>query len=263
MEAYQVGFMSVLPSPKNMRYVIILLMMAAWEVMPRVGMVPYLFLPPLSDTLIVLVQNLSEYSSHLWVTLKEAIAALLIACVGGVVAGMVIGSSSTGRRFVLPFISSAYAVPLVVLYPLFTAWFGIGSESKIIFASVYGIIPTMLGAAAGVQTLDRNLLMTARSMGAKRYQKLTRVIFPATLPTIMSSVRIGGALVIVGVVVAEMLMSTAGIGFLISRYRTMLDSPRVFAAILLVLVIALIFDFLIQCAEKRFSRWIGSGATKR
>lgn len=151
--------------------------------------------------------------------------------------------------------SSAYAIPLVVLYPLFTAWFGIGMESKVIFAIVYGILPTLLGAAAGAQTIDRNLIVTARSMGATRLQQITRVLIPATMPTVLSSLRIGGALVIVGVVVAEMLMSTAGIGFLISRYRTLLDSPRVFAAILLVLMLAILFDLLVQAAERRFAGW--------
>lgn len=243
------------PSPRIMRWLIIAALLLAWEALPRLGIIPILFLPPLTMTMMALAGDASEYWNHLLVTLQEVGVSLLIACGGGIACGIVLGSSKRFRKLLLPVVSSAYAIPLVILYPLFTAWFGIGMQSKIVFASVYGFLPTLLGAAAGVQTIDRSLLVTARSLGATRMQQLTRVMVPAAMPTVLSSMRIGGALAIVGVVVAEMLMSTAGIGFLISRYRTMLDSPRVFAAILLVLLLAILFDLAVQAAEKRFASW--------
>jgi NitT/TauT family transport system permease protein len=100
-------------------------------------------------------------------------------------------------------------------------------------------------------------------MGATRMQRLTRIYLPATLPTVFAAFRLGGALAIVGVVVAEMLTSTAGIGFLISKYRTLLDSPRVYAAVILVLVLAVAFDACVQVLERRYSAWrpAGTGAT--
>ena len=70
------------------------------------------------------------------------------------------------RNLLLPVFSSLYAVPIVILYPIFTAWFGIGSESKILFAGVYGFFPVMLSTAAGIRTIDPQLLLAARSMGA-------------------------------------------------------------------------------------------------
>ncbi len=140
-----------------------------------------------------------------------------------------VGSLPRPRILIMPMISSLYAVPLVILYPVFTVWLGIGSESKIAFASIYGFLPTMLATAAGIQTIDPQLVLAARSMGATLSQRLIRVIIPAAIPTVLSGLRVGGALVIVGVVVSEMLISSAGIGYLISRYRTILDSPHVFA----------------------------------
>ncbi|WP_343314910.1 ABC transporter permease [Brucella sp. BE17] len=243
------------PSARTTRWIIVALLIAAWEVLPGMGLIPTLFLPPLSLTLQALYGELGEYWSQLLVTLQEVGVALIFACGGGISCGILLGSSVKSRKLFLPMVSAAYAVPLVVLYPLFTAWFGIGMQSKIVFASVYGFLPTMLGAAAGVQTIDKNLMTTARSMGASKRQQILRVLVPATMPTVLSSLRIGGALVIVGVVVAEMLMSTAGVGFLISRYRTMLDSPRVFAAILLVLFLAILFDLIVQAAERQIAGW--------
>lgn len=247
--------MASYPSARTSRWIMIGLLIVAWEVLPRMGFIPTLFLPPLSLTAKALYSEAGQYWQHLLVTLQEVGIALIFACGGGIACGILLGSSLKHRKLLLPMVSAAYAVPLVVLYPLFTAWFGIGMQSKIVFASVYGFLPTLLGAAAGVQTIDKNLMTTARSMGASRKQQIWHVLVPATTPTVLSSLRIGGALVIVGVVVAEMLMSTAGIGFLISRYRTMLDSPRVFAAILLVLFLAILFDLIVQAAERRIAGW--------
>jgi NitT/TauT family transport system permease protein/taurine transport system permease protein len=146
-------------------------------------------------------------------------------------------------------------VPLVILYPVFTVWLGIGSESKIAFASIYGFLPTMLATAAGIQTIDPQLLIAARSMGATLTQRVTRVIIPAAIPTVLSGLRVGGALVIVGVVVSEMLISSAGIGYLISRYRTILDSAHVFAGVLLVLFLAVAFNAIIRLVERKAAVW--------
>src|SRR5438445_589239 len=159
------------------------------------------------------------------------------------------------RVLIMPMISSIYAVPLVILYPVFTVWLGIGSESKIAFAAIYGFLPTMLSTAAGIQTIDPQLVLAARSMGATLSQRLTRVIIPAAIPTVLSGLRVGGALVIVGVVVSEMLISSAGIGYLISRYRTILDSPHVFAGVLLVLAMAIAFNAAIKWIERKASIW--------
>ncbi|WAP70348.1 ABC transporter permease subunit [Jiella pelagia] len=240
-----------LPSPRLVRMAIVLGVLLIWEILPRAGIVPSLFLPPMTTTLRMLVVEAPIYARHMLVTLQEVGVAMIFACGGGVLCGLAIGGAASARQIMLPMFSGLFAVPLVVLYPLFTAWFGIGSESKIIFASVYGFLPTLLGTAAGVQTVDRQFLVVARSLGATRMQKLWHVYLPATLPTVLAAFRLGGALAIVGVVVAEMLTSTAGIGFLISKYRTLLDSPRVYAAVLLVLVLAIAFDGLVQVLERR------------
>ncbi|CAM5189158.1 Putative aliphatic sulfonates transport permease protein SsuC [Castellaniella defragrans] len=243
-----------------LRYGVVGLILVAWEILPRVGAVPHLFLPPPSEALEELMRNAPEFVENLWVTLKEIGASLVIACGGGILAGLALGSSLGARKSLLPVVSALFAVPLVILYPLFTAWLGIGSGSKIAFASVYGFLPTVLGTAAGVQTIDRRLTVVAKSMGASRRQEILWVYLPATIPTVLASLRLGGALVIVGVVVAEMLTSLAGVGFLLSKYRTQLNSPGIYASILLVLALAICFDMLIQQLERR---WFSASRKQR
>lgn len=251
------------PAPSTVRWLILLAVLMLWELMPQTGLVPELFLPSLSKTLTVLVRDWHEYASALLVTLYEVALAMLIACGAGIVVGAVVGGIAVLRNLLLPVFSSLYAVPIVILYPIFTAWFGIGSESKIAFAGIYGFFPVMLSTAAGIRTIDPQYLLAARSMGATLPQQITRVIIPASIPTVLTGLRLGGALTIIGVVVAEMLTASAGIGYLVTRYRTILESPNVFAGILMILLLSVMFDVLARAIERRTLVWQIAGRREK
>jgi len=245
--------------PAMVRRLILVLVLALWELLPRTGLLPELFLPSLSKTVGVLMYNWLEYGHALLVTLYEVVLAMLIACGVGILIGAAVGSLALLRQLLLPVFSSLYAMPIVILYPIFTAWLGVGSPSKIAFAAVYGFFPVMLSTAAGIQSIDQNCLLAARSMGASLAQQITRVVIPASMPTVLAGLRLGGALAIIGVVVSEMLTAAAGIGYLVSKYRTVLDSPRVFAAILMILVLSVLFDALARWVERRTLAWQSAG----
>lgn len=247
------------PSPSTVRRLIGVALLVLWEAVPRLGLLPELFLPPLTKTLTVLWLDRAIYGAGLLVTLYEVAVAMLIACGVGILTGAIVGGVATLRNLMLPVFSSLYAVPIVILYPIFTAWFGIGSESKIAFAGVYGFFPVMLSTAAGIRTIDEQYLLAARSMGATLPQLITRVIIPASIPTVLAGLRLGGALTIIGVVVSEMLTSASGIGYLVTINRTILDSPRVFAAIIVVLVLSVAFDIIVRAIERRTLVWQTAG----
>jgi len=245
--------------PASVRRLILISLLVLWELVPRTGLLPELFLPSLSSTLTVLWQDAAIYGHALWVTLYEIALAMVIACGGGILAGAAVGGLARLRKLLLPVVSSLYAVPIVILYPVFTAWFGVGSESKIAFAGIYAFFPVMLSTAAGIQTIDPQFLLAARSMGATLPQQIARVIIPASLPTVFAGLRLGGALAIIGVVVSEMLTAAAGIGYLVTLNRTILDSPRVFAAILLILLLSIAYYLLSRAIERRFVVWQSAG----
>jgi NitT/TauT family transport system permease protein len=195
-------------SPRKLQLLIGALFLLAWEVVPRTGLVPPVILAPLSETLAVPFDHFSVFASALLATLGEIIAALAIAYIGGGITGIIVGSTRMLRISVLPLISSAYAVPLVVVYPILTAWLGIGSESKIWFGGIYGFFPMALASAAGMQTVDARYVLAARAMGATKAQLIWQVFVPAAIPALISGLRLGGALVAIGVVVAEMMAAT-------------------------------------------------------
>jgi NitT/TauT family transport system permease protein/taurine transport system permease protein len=251
------------PAPSTVRWLILAGLLVFWELMPKTGLIPELFLPPLSKTVAVLVTDWRMYASQLAVTLYEVALAMLIACGAGILTGALVGGVALLRNLLLPVFSSLYAVPIVILYPIFTAWFGIGSESKIIFAGVYGFFPVMLSTAAGIRTIDAQLLLAARSMGASVPQQVARVIIPASIPTVLTGLRLGGALTIVGVVVSEMLTASAGIGYVVTFYRTILDSAHVFGGIVMILLLSILFDTLARAVERRTMVWQTAGRRQK
>ena len=247
------------PHPSTVRWAILAAILILWEVVPLTGLLPELFLPALSKTLTVLYIDRHIYFGALLVTLYEVALSMVIACGLGILLGAFVGGIARLRDLLLPVFSSLYAVPIVILYPVFTAWFGVGSSSKIAFAGIYGFFPVMLSTAAGIRTIDPQFLLAARSMGATLPQQITRVIIPASLPTVFAGLRLGGALTIIGVVVSEMLTSSAGIGYLVTLNRTILDSPRVFAGILAILVLSIAYYMLARALESRMIVWQSAG----
>lgn len=241
--------------PERVRLLLIAVLLLAWETLPRLGLIPTLFLPPFTETMAALGRSAPEYLRHLVLSAKAILIAGSLACGAGILLGLLAGSIRPVAKFLQPIAAGAYAVPLVILYPLFTAWLGIGIQSKIAFATLYGFLPCLLGTIAGAQTIDHQHLVVARSFGATRLQVVTRVLLPAAIPTVLASLRVGGSLVIVGVIVAEMLTSAEGVGYLITKNRTLLDSPRVFAGILIVIVLVLAFDQTVRLLEYRTRFW--------
>ena len=238
-----------------LRYSVIVAVLILWELLPRLELVSPIILASLSVTLYAGISNFGTFAQHLLITMGELALGLLIAYgIGGII-GLLLGSIRSFRQVLLPLFSSVYAVPFVIVYPVLTAWWGIGPESKVLFGGIYGLFPMVLATAAGVQTVDRQLVLATRSMGASTRQILLQVMVPSALPSIVSGLRLGGALVAIGVVVAEMMASTSGIGFLISGYRTMFMTGEVYFGILLVLVMAGTLDWLIGTIERRTATW--------
>lgn len=243
-------------TPRMMRWLIIIAFLATWEMFPRLASISPVLIPPLSLTMRVGFQNLDIFAVNLLVTMKEVAAAISISCLLGVSIGAVLGANRFLSRTMLPLASSLYAIPLVILYPLFTVWLGIGSPSKIAFGAFFGLFPTLLATASGVATIPRQFRVLSHSLRLNLFQEITRVLIPATIPTVLNGLRLGGALAIVGIIVSEMLASTAGLGFLISYYRTLLDTPQVFFAIVLVVGLVTAFDIVMRRLEHAVRHWM-------
>ena len=243
------------------RLAVVGVLLLCWELTPRLLEVPNGFLVPLSEALEAGTREGEEVLAALVPTVSAMLIALAFTWVVGVLVGFLIGYSSK-LKFLGTFFGGVYAVPFVVLYPLLSVWLGPGQLSKIAFACMYGFIPVALTAAAGVRSVDENLYRSARSMGANRRQLMLKVLFPASLPVILSGLRLGGGLVLIAVIVCEMLASTSGgMGTLITAYRVQFDAAAVYFCIIVVLLLALAMDQALAAAERRAARGGSVGRT--
>jgi NitT/TauT family transport system permease protein len=242
-----------------LRILIVAVVLAVWEGAFRLGLLsPIIFGSP-SLLVGAVFSDGATFLVAFQITVFEIAAAVLIAWALGILYGIVAGSLPLLGRFSLPILSSLIAVPLVILYPIFMAWLGLGPSSKIVFGIVSGIFPIASGTIIGVRSAERGYATMAEAMGATRFQVMFQVMAPLALPAIMSGLRLGTALIIIGVVVGEMLGATDGIGFWISYHRSLFNSGQVYLGILMALTMAWIANALLSKVERIYGRRSSAG----
>jgi NitT/TauT family transport system permease protein len=229
--------------------------LAAWEGIVRLGLVSQIILAAPSDVLRAAATDGRLFLDAFAITAIEIGTAIVIAWALGIGIGVVVGSSHRISAAVAPILSSLFAIPLIILYPLLMAWLGIGSMSKVVFGVLSGFFPIALNTIDGVRAIDRRYFAFARSIGATSLQTSARIVFPLALPSIVSGLRVGTGLVVIGVVVTEMLASLGGIGFLISYHRTLFNTGHVYFGIVLALVMAVTVNIGLTRVERRVGLW--------
>jgi ABC-type nitrate/sulfonate/bicarbonate transport system permease component len=227
-----------------------------WDRLVRSGQVSPLLLPTpdsVARRLWELLQG-AELWKNLGVTVFDVLAAFVVSVVTGVGLGVSVGASRYWSKVVEPLIVAAYTVPIIVIYPVITMLFGIGDMSKIAFAGLYGFFPIAANTIRGLMVVPPGLLDAARALGATPRQLKWSVLVPAARPLILSGVRIGLSLNLVGVVAGQMLASMDGIGFLISTNAQLLRSEDLYAYILLTFTLAGLVNYVLTRNEQAAPR---------
>jgi ABC-type nitrate/sulfonate/bicarbonate transport system permease component len=242
--------------PGVVRLGIVILIFIAWEIAARWFMDP-LFISPPSKVFTSLgsVLATSGVPAALRLTFFELAVAFIIAVVLGLVIGLAIGLQPFTRRSLMPIVLLVYGLPQITILPLFILFFGIGAASKIAFGVTHGVFPIVITVVAGVQNLKPILLVSARSMGASRWQLLRYVIFPHMIPSFFAGMRLGMSGVLLGVLLAELYVSTAGIGYFTQMFTENFDPTKLFGLIAMLAAMAILLNELVRRAENRFSRW--------
>ena len=155
------------------------------------------------------------------------------------------------------------ATPRVALLPLIIIWLGIGIASKVGIIFLGAVFPMLINARDGVKTTPQNLVNAAKSFGASEWQIFKSVVFPSTVPFILTGLRLGVGRALVGVLVGELYAATAGIGFMITVAGATFQTDKVFVGIMIFATCGVIFTTILDRAERRFDKWrpkVGSAA---
>ena len=193
--------------------------------------------------------------TQLAVTLEEAVLGFLIGAVAGVVLGILLGRARFAAEVAAPFIKAANAVPRIVLASLFIIWFGLGLTSKVATAVVLVFFAVFFNAFQGAREVDRNLVDNARILGASRTQVLTSIVVPSATSWIFASLHAAFGFALIGAVVGEYAGADKGLGLLIANAQGTFDAAGIYAAMILITVIALAAESLLTLAERRLLSW--------
>jgi ABC-type nitrate/sulfonate/bicarbonate transport system permease component len=242
--------------PWATRLLVIAALLAMWEIAARWFVDP-LFLSPPSRVIAALgtVFNTRGVPAALQITLFELAVAFAIAVVIGLAVGVVIGLQPFARRSFLPVVLLLYGMPQITILPVFILSFGIGAPAKIAFGVTHGVFPIIVTVVAGVQNLKPILLTSARSMGASRWQMFRYVIFPHMVPSFFSGMRLGMSGVLLGVLLAELYVSTAGIGYFTTLFTQNFDPTRLLGLIGILAAMAILLNAVVRRAERSFGKW--------
>jgi ABC-type nitrate/sulfonate/bicarbonate transport system permease component len=238
------------------RLLVIAGLLAWWEIAARYWVDPQ-FLSPPSRVLLSLrsLFGTAGVPAALWITFWELALAFVIAAAIGLAVGLAIGLSQLSRRSFVPIVLLLYGTPQITILPLFVLYFGIGPASKIAFGVSHGTFPIIVTVVAGVQNIKPILIVAARAMGASRWQVFRWVIFPHMIPSFFVGLRLGMAGVLLGVLLAELYVSTAGIGYFTQMFTESFDPTKLLGLISLLAVMAIAFNALLRRAELHFQRW--------
>src|SRR5580692_8256619 len=231
--------------------------LALWELISRFLVDNALFLAAPSQIALA-IYNLAvtgQLWHHVGVSAAEFALGYVIASTIGIALGLAMASSATMKRIMQPWISGLYATPTIALAPLFILWLGIGIWSKVLVVITLVLFPVSINTEAGLRTTSERLIEMLRSFGASPQQIFFKVSLPSALPFILAGLKLGIGRGLIGVVVAELFGSRAGIGRLISAAADSFNMPDLFAGVVLLAAAGIAMTAGFGWIESRLVPW--------
>jgi NitT/TauT family transport system permease protein len=234
-----------------------LLVLLLWEMLVRTGILDRRFFPAPTTVVLVLLEMIQtgEIFDHLLSSLQRIIAGFILGAIPGIILGMLMGWSRGVRAFLDPIVAATYPIPKLSLLPLIIILFGIGEMSKIVGVAIAGFFIVLISTAAGVRRIDPNLLQAAHNYGAHGWKLFSKVILPASLPAIFTGLRLSLGTSLLIIVAAEFVAAKQGIGYLIWLSWSTLSVGEMYAGLVVIALLGLLFTTGLERLGKRLMPW--------
>jgi NitT/TauT family transport system permease protein len=232
--------------------------LALWEGSVAYFRLPAYLLPAPSAVLQAMGTFWHVLLSQLAFTAFAAAAGFAVALVLGIGFGAAITASRTVDRMLYPWLVISHAVPKVVVAPLFIVWIGFGLKSEILFVIVFTFFPIIVNTVTGLKSADPEVLQLARSMGATRWESLTKIRIPNALPSIFAGIKISATLAPVGAVIGEFVASNYGLGHVLIQSVGNLETTLAFAAVVVISIFGIAIWYAAEWVEKLSIPWHAS-----
>jgi ABC-type nitrate/sulfonate/bicarbonate transport system permease component len=238
-------------------WAVILVLLLAWEVVARSGLVTAFMLPPLSDVIARIAHDATDgnLAENVALTLYRALTGFAIAAAGGIALGLAMSRSGGVRWFFDPLISVGFPMPKIAFLPIIVLWLGFYDVSKISMVVFDAIFPVVTATLAGLAGVERELIWSARNLGARERELLWQVMVPAALPQIMTGLQVALPIALIVAVIAEMKMGGYGVGGAMMTASRFADSRGVFAGIVEIAVIGYALVKGMALLRRRLLAW--------
>lgn len=239
------------------RYLILIGLILFWEIAARIGWVdPFITSSPMRivSTVLNLYRN-GELFLHIGITLFETVVGFLLGTLFGTFIAILLWWSPTLNRILDPYLVILNALPKIALGPILIVWIGAGVSSIIVMALLISLVVTVMSVLSGFNEISTDKQLLMRTLGANKLQIFCLVVLPASVPTIISALKISVGMSWVGVIVGEYLVSQAGLGYLIVYGGQVFKLDLVMASIVILCILAAFMYYGVAYFEKRLVRW--------
>src|SRR6266550_226350 len=231
------------------------LLFLAWEFAVRLTGIKEYLLPPPSRVWTEFVKRFDPVMGSAWVTTQEIVAGYLVAVAVSIPLALWIAYSRFMENAIYPVIVFLQIIPKIAVAPLFIIWFGFGFAPKLLVVFLLSFFPIIVSSIAGFKSVDPDIMDFARTTGASQWKMFVMIRLPQALPQIFTGLKVGAALAATAAVVAEFVASDKGLGYLLLQYNGNLDTPMVFATIVLLSLLGLAVYYVVEIIERLAIPW--------
>lgn len=230
----------------------------AWWAVTAYGLIKPYLVPSPGMTLQTMAAKWGYLMTNTWVTTYETVLGFAVAVVVGVAAAVIMVYSTSVEKTLYPVLLFAQVIPKIAIAPLFVVWLGFGAGPKIVVAVLIAFFPVVIAMVTGLKAVDPEMIELAATMGAGPLKTFAKIRFPASLPYLFSGLKVAVTLAVTGAVVGEFVGANAGLGFVILQANGNLDTPMLFAGLIIMSVIGVVLFVLVELAEQLLLPWHAS-----
>lgn len=230
--------------------IIILLLIVAWEVLVEVLDVQRWLLPPPSVIFVEILDSLGFLLRHTWVSTTEIALGFSISIVLAVLLASGIIWSRTVERTLYPVIITSQTIPIITLAPLLIIWVGTDIMSKVIVIVLFTFFPIVISLVSGLRSVDQEMVDMLRTLGASPWQTFRKLMIPSALPSFFAGLKVAAVVSVIGAVIGEWFGSSEGLGWLMKIAGGQFQTARVFAAIVMLSILAMTLFAAVVVVEK-------------
>jgi len=232
-------------------------LLSAWQFLPGWLNTPRYVVPPLNEVLVALADPvaLPRYLQNAGATMTEVALGLAIGVALGLTLALTLAQLPRVYGIVFPYIVAIESIPKVAVAPLFVIWFGFGLTSKVVVVVLLAFFPVLVNTIHGLRSVDRDQIDLFRVNGASALQTRLRLMIPAALPQIFSGLELAVANAMIGAIVAEFVGAQEGLGVLILQAQGRMETPAVFALLIILSAIGIALNVAVRFLRKRIVTW--------